>query len=116
MVEWWWAVLAAAVSGVLGYVGHVVRARVATRDNQDTLSDARRAEVLDHMRWAMELIVSEDPANRRLGAGQLAVLADSPYLTDDDLRRIRAATTAALAPRLRPWETGPLEDPEEEAP
>ncbi len=105
MVEWWVAVLAAIGTAVLGYVGHYVQAKVGTQDNEDTLQDARRAEVLQHMRWAMERMVSNDQTQRRLGAGQLAAIADSPYLDAEDKRRIRAAARDALAPRMQPWET-----------
>lgn len=113
MGEAWVAVLSAVVGGAMGYLAHLLQSRVPTKDNQDTLDHARRAEVLDHMRWSMELMVSEDPAKRRLGAGQLVAIASSPYLEDEDKRRIRGAASAALAPRLAPWDTEALVRSEE---
>lgn len=105
MVETWVAVLGALATGVLGYLGHFIQARVASKDTQDTLRDARRAEVLDHMRWSMERMVSRDGEQRRLGVGQLQALRSNPYLDPEDKRRIFAASTAALVAVVGPWDT-----------
>lgn len=102
MVDAWVAVVAAIATGVMGYLGHWVQARIATKDNEDTLAEARRAEALGHFRWAAERAVSDEETQRRLGADQLEVLVNDPNLTKGDLRRVRAAIRSALAPRLGP--------------
>lgn len=104
MVEGWFAVAVAVLSAVLGYVGHVLQSRTPTKDNQDTISDAQRAEALAHFRWAAELAVSQDETERRLGADQLQVLVTDPHLLPEDIRRVRAAIESALSSALEPWE------------
>ncbi|MGB3827364.1 MAG: hypothetical protein WA962_01185 [Ornithinimicrobium sp.] len=104
MVEGWFLVLAAVVSAVLGYAAHVLQGRIPSKDNQDAISDAQRAEALEHFRWAAELAVSEDETQRRLGADQLQVLIGDPHLRPEDLRRVRAAIHSALASRIASWD------------
>ncbi|WP_299449057.1 hypothetical protein [uncultured Serinicoccus sp.] len=116
MAEWWVAVLTLVVGAVVGYGGHWAQAKVATRDNQDTIAEARRATAHDHMRWSMDQLVSEDPESRGLGVAQLETLAASPDLTDFDVRLIRAALASALEPIINEWDTRDQEDPAEESP
>lgn len=116
MVEWWVAVLTALMGAGLGYLSHLAQARIATRDNQDTLAEAKRTAALEHMRWAMDMLVSEDERSRALGAAQLKALAASPYLTEDELRLIWAATDSALEPALEEWDNEQVADGEEEQP
>lgn len=106
MVDWWVTALLTLLGAATGYLGHVAQAKVATRDNQDTLAEAKRAKALEHMRWAMDLMVSDEVERRSLGASQLTALTTTPHLTDDDLRLIRAATAVALDPLLKQWDTG----------
>lgn len=104
MVEGWSTAVVGLLSAVLGYGAHVLQSRIPTKDNQDSIGDARRSEALEHFRWAAELAVAEHGKQRRLGADQMQVLVADPYLLPEDLRRVRAAIESALVSGLVPWE------------
>lgn len=116
MVEWWVAALLALLGAVLGYLSHLAQARIATRDNRDTLTEARRARALEHMRWAMDKAVSDNERQRSLGASQLEALVSSPHLTEHELHLIRAAIDSALEPTLEEWDDGDAGHGREESP
>lgn len=116
MVEWWVAVLTLVVGAVLGYLSHLAQARIATRDNQDTLTEARRARATEHMRWAMDKAVSDDERQRSLGAAQLEALVSSPHLAEHELHLIRAAIDSALEPALEEWDDEEADHGREETP
>jgi hypothetical protein len=95
------------VGGVLGWIGHVIKARTPTKDhsrtladNEQTRRDARRAEDLETFRWAAELAVSSDEGKRRLGVDQLKHLVRSKNLYAEDLYQVRVAIGSALSPTL----------------
>jgi hypothetical protein len=107
--DWLPSLLLLGGGGVVGYVGHWLKARTPTKDNDRTLADnertradARRKEALGTFRWAAELAVSGDEAKKRLGVDMMWSLVDSNSdLTFEDLRMIRTAVRSALGPKLQ---------------
>lgn len=109
-------VLALVVGAGLGYVGHYLQARTPTRDNKDTLDEARKARVQQHMQWAMDKMVSDDELTQGLGARQLDALLESPHLTDEERSLILAATSLPLELALEEWDDGEADRGREETP
>jgi hypothetical protein len=115
VVDVWVPVVAVVVGAALGYLGHWLRARTPTKDNDRTLADARRSADLETYRWAALLALSEDEGERSFGTKQLRVLVRSPNLLREDLRLVSAAIESALGPRLQAWETETSVEPPTDA-
>lgn len=98
------AVIGGIVGGSLSLVAGLVLTKVRTRDNTDTLESSERTETLAHLRWASSLAVSEDEAQRRLGAEHLIVLFKNHRLSEEDAELAMASVKAALGPRLEAWD------------
>ena len=107
MPDWLAVLLPFLGGGAIGYVGHYLQAKTATKDNTLNLKDARRVEALGHLRWASELAVSADEGKRRLGVDQLQALSSDPSLEPTDLRRVYVAITSALHQPLKAIEQDP---------
>jgi hypothetical protein len=52
--------------------------------------------LMRQLRWASELVVSDDPRKAQLGVDQLAALASSSLLSEDDKAFVDAALTSAI--------------------
>lgn len=93
-----WAVYAVAFgTPSFALAGVLLTGRLNRRTANELERRSRREEVMRLLRWAAELAVADDERKAALGVDQLAALARSDLLSDQEKLFVDAALETALA-------------------